>query len=190
MNIIAFYSPKSRSGKDSSANFLIEYLQSSGRTIKRVSFADKLKEQCYQLFGSFGVKDREYYEKFPEERKIIIPELNMDVVELWVKYGNHMRDIYPDYWVDLALKDPLIQTYDYIVMADLRYKNELDYIRKYPSLVFNIKRNSSDVIKRGSDGKIKGKVFDININNNGTLEQLRTKIIKKFGEFQWAKVQK
>lgn len=179
MKIIAFYATESRSGKDTCANILTELFDEMGFSYKTVAFADKLKQCCHELFQSYGVKDKQFYELNPDERKTIIPDLNMDVVNLWIKYGNHMRDINPDIWVKLALDNPELNSlYDFILIPDMRFNNELNYIKKFNHIIFKIQRDSKYTIKRDSDDKITESFNSILIENNGSLEDLKCNIIK------------
>lgn len=138
MRIIAF-GHRSRMGKDSAAKFLQTICAHKGLRTKKISFADKLKRVCHELWGWAGVQDAKYYEEHEEARTEILPALGMTVVDLWIKFGtNCCREmIHQDTWVkcNLDVKDT-----DVLIITDLRFPNEARLIHNAEGLCVKVMR--------------------------------------------------
>ena len=113
-----------------------------------VSFCSKLIKQRYPQFQLFS---------FAEKLKSVTHDLFWDQFEvvggkentvsqlhknrsLYVDVGQRMRDIDPDIWTKYVLKEIKTQT---IIIDDLRFKNEMNALKKEDELVkLNITRDS------------------------------------------------
>ena len=157
MAIIGF-TGLSRSGKDTAAAYV---------GWPRVAFADELKWAVCDLWGSLGVREREYYDEHPEERTRVIPHLGMHWVDLLIAYGNAMRAIEPDIWIRLAQPLPAP-----CVVSDVRFPNEARWIREQGGVIVRVERDGA--VRHGSDGLIAG--ADFVIRNDGTLKDLKKKV--------------
>ena len=87
------------------------------------------------------------------------------------KIGAVLRTINPDIFIELAdLSAPEI------VIPDVRYSNEYDHIRSLKGKIILVQRNvpiqSQDISER--DWRVFQ--YDYKIENNGTIEELKTKI--------------
>jgi len=89
------------SGKTTISNILLEL----NKNFKKVSFADKVKELAIELFNMEN-KDR----------------------KLLQQIGTNMRLIDKNVWANYIIKK--IKDYEYVVIDDLRYKNEFDILKK------------------------------------------------------------
>lgn len=113
-----------RSGKDTFADILIN---ESGYT--RIAFADELKRICKELFP-------EQFTNGNKPRKIL-----QDV-------GQCMRNIDSDVWVK-ALGRKIEQCSDKnIVITDVRYQNEVDYLRDNGFIIVQIIVYRSILVER------------------------------------------
>ena len=89
------------SGKTTTANILIEL----NNNFQKLSFASKVKSIAVELFH-MKKKDR----------------------KLLQQIGTYMRKIDPDVWANYVVKQS--EKYNYVVIDDLRYKNEYDLLKK------------------------------------------------------------
>ena len=89
------------SGKTTISNILLEL----NKNFKKVSFADKVKEIAIELFNMEN-KDR----------------------KLLQQIGTNMRLIDKNVWANYIIEK--IKDYEYVVIDDLRYKNEFDILKK------------------------------------------------------------
>jgi len=109
-------------GKSSRA----EYLASKIKNAKCVNFADALKEMVKQHFH-LDVLDK----------NAICEKYGITYGQVLQKYGQGMRDIDPDFWLD---KVKWLVTNEYkgrvVVIGDVRHQNELDWILESGGMVF------------------------------------------------------
>jgi hypothetical protein len=172
------------SGKDTLASVLIE---EKGYT--KLSFASSLKDAVSAIFGW----DREMLEGLTKESR----EWRETVDKWWSKrldipcltprwvlqnWGTELfrNNFHQDIW--LASVENKINKMDNknIVITDCRFPNEIETIRKLGGKVICIKRDSCKGGHHASDIAWKNAVFDIVIENNGTLEELRDNIFNAF----------
>lgn len=176
--IIIGFGHRSGVGKDTSAKFLDTQLRCKvpGVAIKKTSFAAKLKDITYQLYGWAGVKRGIYYENNREARKEIIPALGMTVVDLWVVVGEKLREAYPKTWLDHTLKSDNISKV--IIIADLRHPNEFDAIKERNGKVYRV--DNPRIPKREGksiDDLLQGETrWDKIIDNSSSMENLISQI--------------
>ena len=90
------------SGKTTTADILIGL----NNDFQKLSFAGKVKNIAVDLFD-MEKKDR----------------------KLLQQIGTYMREIDPDVWANYVVKQS--KKYNYVVIDDLRYKNEYDLLKKW-----------------------------------------------------------
>lgn len=100
-----------RFGKDSSAFMMKELLEKKEKKVLIIHYADYLKLFCKTYLGWNGDKVA------PEGRKLL-QWFGTDVV----------RKNYKDTWVDMivALLKGIRTLYDYVIIPDVRFQNEID----------------------------------------------------------------
>ena len=124
----------SRTGKDTFANALVQYINESDElTAKKISFAWKLKDICHQLYGWAGVREPEYYET-PEgeiDRSFKLVKLANEkypdgptVVDLWIDFGTPAvrEQVFQESWIQYVLQTN--HKCDVLVIPDMRFCNE------------------------------------------------------------------
>lgn len=176
--IIAFAHRK-RVGKDTAAKFLDTALrlERPGIKVRKVSFAAKLKDICHQLFGWAGLQPGVYYENPANEskREEVLPAIGKTPRQIWIEVGNKMREVYPDVWVDNALRS-LDSSY-ILIVTDCRFENEVNKIHELGGVVYKITRPDAPVSDDASDCALEGFAgFDGIIVNGGTLKDLHNSI--------------
>ncbi len=143
--IVIGFGHYSRTGKDSTANYMIECLdeyKSSIRVVKR-SLAWKLKQVCFELYGWAGLMPPEHYEtkEGEKDRDVRLPLLNnMTPVEVWVAFGTKAvrNNVYDRTWLDYLLKTD--HGCDVLIIPDIRFPNEADAIREMGGLAIKVVR--------------------------------------------------
>lgn len=110
---VILLSGKARHGKDTVATMMKEALEDDGYNVLVTSYADLLKYICKQFFGWNGKKD--------EAGRGILQYVGTDVV----------RSQEPDFWVDFILKILKLfpDEWDYVIIPDCRFPNEIDVLR-------------------------------------------------------------
>lgn len=163
---------QSRVGKDTVGAFL------EARGFERLAFASELKRAALRLFARHGLHSESYYEEHPREREKVLPKLGRTPVELWIEFGQAMREICPTVWLDQALAhwEPELNT----VITDVRFPNEAEAIRARGGLLIKIVRPGAPV--NGSDECIPEDFpWDAVVENTGTEEELFRKVEEVLG---------
>lgn len=118
---------RSGHGKDTFANYMVEYFQCYVPELKVVkwSWAWKLKLLCYDLYKHHeGCYPPEYYDTAEgrEFRNCVIPSLGMTIVELWIKMGEGIRhQVYENTWAEWSRYNV---DCDILITADTRKHTE------------------------------------------------------------------
>jgi hypothetical protein len=132
----------SRTGKDSLANYFVQFGRDLGLHIAKKSFASKLKEIAHDLYGWAGLKNEAYYNQpnREHERDVVLPALGMTPVDIWVKLGTPAvrEQVYDRTWIDYLLKTD--HQLDVLVIPDVRFPNEVEAIREQGGLLIKVVR--------------------------------------------------
>lgn len=170
--IIAF-GYKKGVGKDTLGKFLMTALriEAPGLRVQHVSFAEKLKDIAFQLYGWAGLERGIYYEGVGRNKKeVILPLIGKTSREIWIGVGNKLREFYPNTWIDFALKG--VEA-DILVITDCGFRNEAAAIRKAGGLLCKINR---DGLPQGTDAREvelnSWRDWNFVVNNDSSLEYL------------------
>ena len=159
-------------GKNTLSKFIMTYLrcESPGLNVREVSFAAKLKDIAFQLYGWAGLQRAIYYEVHREQKEIVLPKLRLSPREIWIGVGNKIREVYAETWIDFALKGVKA---DVLIVTDVRFRNEAIAIEDMGGELIRIDRPG---IPRGTDPAEvdldSWDNWDYIKNNNGTLQDL------------------
>lgn len=164
-------------GKDTAARFLINHirLEHRGKQVQKISFATKLKATVYDLFKDFGVKPTEFYEQNPAEKETLIPDLGISVRDLWIRFGNQLRDYKSDIWIHHAF---VYNTAPILLVPDLRYIDEAAAVRERGGVLIRIDRPDVPQYDDIADsGLTNYENWDYIIHNTGDLSDLQKAIV-------------
>lgn len=193
-------SGKANSGKNTTANIILQELakiKSKEQLINEiVAFADPIKEIILKMFPQKACKDFLYGRS--ELRALEIPgsiDVNGNPLtyrQALIDIGTMARKYNPNVWVDCfdctyknilsknnILKNAGQQT-EALIVSDLRFKEELDYLKQENFYLIKIKRNKITKIDHASETQQDGfsdQDFNSILNNNGTMEDLRSQIL-------------
>lgn len=151
-----------RSGKDT----LADYLTNLG--FIKISFADKLREICSDLFNV----SMDYFIDDDKKDTPLASLNNKTPRELLIHVGQGMRDFDPNIWITTALRK-CVDTQDYVI-PDVRNANEADAIHNLHGMIIRIERNGCVL---GNDLPETG-LYSTHpnlptIQNNGSIEDLQ-----------------
>lgn len=182
---IILISGKARSGKDTVRYFLKRYLyEAKGikqNKIKTIRFADTLKNGLAKMLNT----DRKTLDRYKEEKK---PYKNIDIRKALQDVGSQLRDQNSDIFAFNAIEDVAKIKEDKIIfIPDLRYPNEVEVFHhsKYKDEYYVIKitrpeideeSKISKVYQHHSETSMDSIKPDIEIVNDGTLEELEKKV--------------
>ena len=94
--------------------------------------------------------------------------------EIWIGVGNQLREVYPETWIKYALN---VQA-DFIIISDLRFRNEAEAIQNKGGIL--VKMIRSNLTKGNDAAEIEldsWDAWDYILDNNGTLSELNQKVI-------------
>lgn len=173
--VIAF-AGKAQSGKSTAKQLIQEIVHERYHDEYRVvpiSFATKLKDIAYELFGWDGEKGLHY------KGSELVGDLGR---QLLINIGQKMREIRSTVWCDFACRQidkeilngsALNSIY---IIDDLRFKTELQSVRKYGSKLVTVKiiRDTAVEIDDISEKDLNDvQSWDHVLINNGTLEDYK-----------------
>ena len=159
-------------GKDTFANFMVNWLKKNHPhlKVKKVGFADKLKDISWQLYRWAGLQPGEYYESHYPEKEIVLPAIGMSPRKIWISVGNRMREIYEDTWIDFVLRGG-IQA-DVIIVKDLGFRNEAHKIRACGGYLARMDRDG-ELATDGRETELDGWTdWNFTVGNNSDLRVL------------------
>lgn len=158
-------SGKARHGKDTAAHFMRDILEQKGKRVLIAHYADLLKYICKTFFKWNGKKD--------EEGRTLLQYVGTDII----------REQEPNYWVDfiIGILKLFDHEWDYVIIPDCRFPNEIDAMRDAGFKVTSIKiiRDNfiEDLTKEQkqhiSETALDDYVFDIVIHNTTMAEFLQ-----------------
>jgi phosphomevalonate kinase len=165
MNIIGI-SGKKKSGKDTVATLLAARI---GKSAVRYHFADALKQEVALMYGVTV----DYLESHKDNFRLILQGHGTD----------YRRQLYGhDYWIrkmDAAAEQFQRVGKQVLIIPDVRFLNEAEWVRKQGGSVIRINRWYDDTTdKHPSEVELDNYKFDHVIENNGTLKELLTKVLE------------
>ena len=129
-------------GKDTAAEYLEERFPGQ---VKRVAFADKVKDAAMLVFG---LSHEQCYGS-QEIKETIDPRYGLTPREIMQGIGQKMREIYDLIWVDTLFNTTIpeaeAQGYDCAVISDVRYPNEGDKVHSVGGDLVKVTRKGSGV---------------------------------------------
>jgi len=195
------FSGLARSGKDTSANYVVNYCKNRGLNVIKVGFADQLKligQKLIELFYGIFIPIKDFYDlEKKEEIRPEFPKFNGKPFSLrsvlqYVGSEVFREMMWGSIWCDVVYNKYLSTgQWDVVVISDCRFPDELNYLenlfdqRKLSGLItFTILRENYDHIdfdnqKHQSESHATTLPTMYKIDNNGTIGKLY-KIINDF----------
>ena len=182
-------SGKANSGKNTLTNFIIKELDTELEPwkFKVVAFADPIKRMIQEMFPQCS-EEALYGSSKLRQNKIssildqyAAHQLNATYRQASVDIGKLGRNYHSNFWIwhaqlelDRIRKNhPEIQAF---IVSDLRFPNELEWLKSENFILCRIKRNTGtqiDDISETIQDSIPDDVFDFIIDNNSSIEHLK-----------------
>lgn len=194
---------RARAGKDTAAGIVLEWAAANGADfIIRQGFADLLKLSAFRALGGASSVSIEKAVKFCDELKqdegnieVTLPTEPLDPIRCYALTGREFlqdygteahRDVFgSDFWVEALFNHVEANGpefgYDLLVIPDCRFDNEAAAVRARGGEVWEVTRpQHEDELKSGlehtSEAGVNPDLVNVKINNNGSLEDLRSTI--------------
>ena len=174
---IIMISGKARSGKDTLADFLIQALEEAQKKPCKVQVSQYIKYYAMKYFGWDG-------EEETKPRDLLI-HLGTDIIRNKIDPNFHINRLVQDIEV-------LSYFYDTFIVSDVRFPVEIEKVKEKYNDVITVKiERDSEELPDSQKANITETAlddfndYDIVIDNNGTLEDLKNKvpeIIQKAGD--------
>lgn len=151
------------SGKDTFADLFCNLIE--GRSFIKVAFADPIKE----MLAVIGVDDVDKYKL--KKHPILGVTSRVMMQTLGTEWG---RDtIYENIWVDIAKQKGLGK--DILVISDVRFQNEADFVRDNGILIHIVNRGGIDS-QHYSESGIEAIGVDIVVDNSSDIKSLEQSV--------------
>ena len=180
------FTGKMQAGKDTSANFLTEEMlkwKGPNYIIKRLAFADSLKDFCMRYLGltKHQCYDQEGKQEFNEFWGMSNREIMQRIGTEAMRNGFH-----PDVWAkitELKIKEAVLNG-EFFIITDVRFPNEAETIIRNGGIVVEILRpgiESNGIQNHASEQRLPMSLIEHQILNNKDLDNLKEEIkqIKK-----------
>jgi len=182
-------SGKARSGKDTFAEMLATELNKGAYPpYVMMAFANELKLRCQAAFDLTWEQLWGDDKEVPDERYVRVPCTTltgtgeMPIVywtarEIMQDYGAFYRTIDSEFWVKNLFRVIEDKEYTNVIITDVRYINEADYILNNGGYVIRVERENKDTVhneQHPSEVELDGyNRFDFTVVNNWTLDVLK-----------------
>ena len=158
------------SGKDTVGRVL-----STGYGFERVAFADKVREMALRINPVIADSGGNLYPVSAAVEAMGWDEAKREpaVRKMLQRIGASVRDIIgPDAWVDAAMHDKITYGKSYVI-TDVRYPNELGFIRDMRGVVWWVERAGvGPVNSHESENSITKEDADLTVDNSGSMSYL------------------
>lgn len=164
---------RKRHGKDTTADYLV-----ANYGFTKYSLADPLKDSLKVLFD---FNDEQLYgnqKEVVDTNWNVTPRRVMQFVgtELFRNnIGKLIPDVGDNFWLK-CLENKITKNKHNIVIADLRFENEVKYIKKIGGVIWKVQRNVNTEEMDEYENNIDTIDYDILINNNNTINNLYSNI--------------
>jgi hypothetical protein len=157
-------------GKDTVADMLWEE-----KGFVKLAFADPLKRATQIIFG---LSDAQTWGRFAKEQ--IIPEWGLSPRQMFQQLGSAVRDLTEEgHWIKRLEQDYALLDASHVAISDVRYENEAAWVRAKGGVVLHLARDGVEpVAAHHSEDGIKARPEDYLIINDGSLEELRQRVLK------------
>lgn len=175
---------RARAGKDTVANILMEEIPCT----MRYALADPIKDAMYGMLGANDLASKMHLMQTKEDE---IPWLGHSPRAILQELGGTLREnLSTDFWIrfldrfiyEWKQTEEVLGNYEdmypiYVVVPDVRYNNEAEYIKEKEGIMIHVVRpDTPDVRSHSSEQGVSKKYIDHHIDNDGTIDELCDKV--------------
>jgi hypothetical protein len=155
---------------------------------KYMAFADPMKEMIGTMYPSLPRKFLYGSSKYRDE---IIPESYKDgkrltIRQLLIDLGTSGRDYDPDIWIknlDKRYHHRSVGFASAVIITDIRFRNEFDYLRKNDFYLIRLYRNSGlpgiQHVSETGQNAVADDEFDCIVHNDKSLKELKLEVSQR-----------
>lgn len=171
--LIIGFGTRQGTGKDTAAEFLRQefWRHRPDLSVKCVGFADPMKDAAHLFYKWAGLQPRKFYEKHPERKNDFLPDLDMTVRQVWIKFGLAIRKVHPYTLINFVAKN---YKCDVLIVRDVRDPYETEVIHGANGVLVEMLRQSAPVSNDDLDSALDDfHDWDYHLPNNGTKADLK-----------------
>lgn len=167
--LVIVLSGKARSGKDTSLEILKRKYEQIGKKVISLYYASYIKEYAKKISSWDGNDEN--------KPRALLQELGTDIIR---------NTIDKNFFINRIIEDIKVYSkfFDIIIIGDARFPEEIDYIKKEFNKVISVHINRKDMNLLTKEEKKhvtetaldNYKRYDYEINNDGSIEDLKTKL--------------
>lgn len=167
--LVIVLSGKARSGKDTSLEILKRKYEQIGKKVISLYYASYIKEYAKKISSWDGNDEN--------KPRALLQELGTDIIR---------NTIDKNFFINRIIEDIKVYSkfFDIIIIGDARFPEEIDYIKKEFNKVISVHINRKDMNLLTEEEKKHVtetalddyKSYDYEINNDGSIEDLKTKL--------------
>ena len=161
-------------GKDTISDHL-----TSKYNFHKKAFAEPLKEICHILFGFNNEQLYGNLKEIPDKYWKITPRNAMQFVGTEL-FRNKMSDLIPgishNFWLECMRRQS--GKYDRLVISDVRFQNEVDFIHEMNGIVIKVERGNKETndVHASESEILQVTNYDFYIENNSDFQTLYSKV--------------
>lgn len=187
-SLIIGFGHKARQGKDTVVRMIIDEF-SDRYNIKQYSFASALKKEICGKEGELCAIHGIEYDINPPYDDPLCNSIHGKQRKLLQWYGTeYRRGFDKQYWINKVQQTIEDEKPEIALISDLRFNNEMEWVKQNGGYTVNIVRMNSDNIKmddsamgHSSECELDTATYDFKLRNyNGDLERLRKEAIELF----------
>lgn len=170
--IIGLYSPAPASGKTSIAGILSE------RGYAVVPFAGTLKDMIVPMIAALGYSYPRAWELVLRDKEHVLPEIGVSTRHMLQTLGTEWgrQCIHPNVW--LTCWREKVARFGSTVADDVRFPNEAHLVKELGGEMWLVRRTGVQrMTGHSSEGSLDDWSFDRVIDNDGALDELRSKVM-------------
>ena len=185
------------SGKDTSARIIQELLEENHLVGKTLAFAGPLKRVCQEIVGSAFSIPPEHFVGSQDEKNSSLEDYGLPdwsgrkILQFIGTEG--FRTIHPEVWPRLCIanaKQLLHAGAHGVIITDCRFLSEEQMVHDAGGVVIRTHRSKVEDDFQGIQGhqselEIAKLKTDFELDNNGTLEELRDQLIDVLDQLDW-----
>lgn len=147
---------------------------------KEFALGDKVKELTFKLLKIFNVPITSINDLYDTEKKKQYRYYLQNIATEAIR-----ETLGRDVWCNVLYN--IIKEEEYVIVSDVRFMNEIEYFMNNFDKVYIIKIVKDDIkiMQHSSETEIAKLPYNVLIDNNGTIEQLETKIINIINEIEY-----
>lgn len=171
-----------RMGKDAAGHELKKIINKiyPNLVVECRAFADPIYEIGHKLYGWDDFQTKEFYDTNPEYKTVPLAHVGKTPREILIDIGTpaFRNNVWKNTWTEYLMHICSRHENRLVLVTDVRFQNELDIIHREGGFCIKVTRHGVPLSDDVADSALDGVPFDLEIWNDGTLEDLGKKALE------------